>query len=61
MADVIIVGGGIAGGALSIALARGGLDVVVRERSDRYEDRVRGEWLATWGAAEARELRSWRA
>jgi 2-polyprenyl-6-methoxyphenol hydroxylase-like FAD-dependent oxidoreductase len=56
MADVIIVGGGIAGGALSIALARGGLDVVVLERSDRYEDRVRGEWLAPWGAAEAREL-----
>jgi len=56
MAEIVIVGGGIAGGALSIVLARAGFDVVVLERSLQYEDRVRGEWLAPWGAAEAREL-----
>jgi len=56
MPEVVIIGGGIAGGALSIALARAGIEVVVLERSEHYEDRVRGEWLAPWGAAEAREL-----
>lgn len=56
MPEVVIVGGGIAGGALSIALARNGIEVVVLERTEQYEDRVRGEWLAPWGVAEAREL-----
>ncbi len=54
--DVVIVGGGIAGGALASALADDGLDVVVLEASAHYEDRVRGESLMPWGVAEAREL-----
>ncbi len=54
--DVVIVGGGIAGGALASALANDGLDVVVLEASQRYEDRVRGENMQPWGVAEAREL-----
>jgi 2-polyprenyl-6-methoxyphenol hydroxylase-like FAD-dependent oxidoreductase len=56
VAEVVIVGGGVGGGALATVLARAGLDVTVLERSVRYEDRVRGEWLAPWGVLEAREL-----
>jgi 2-polyprenyl-6-methoxyphenol hydroxylase-like FAD-dependent oxidoreductase len=54
--DVVIVGGGIAGGALATALACDGLGVTVLEASDQYEDRVRGETMMPWGVAEAREL-----
>lgn len=54
--DVAIVGGGIAGSALAIALADEGARVLVAERTEEFEDRVRGEWLAPWGAAEARML-----
>ena len=51
--DVVIVGGGIAGAGLATVLARGGLEVCVLERQTQYADRVRGEWLAPWGVAEA--------
>lgn len=54
--DVVIVGGGIAGGALATALARDGLGVTVLEATEVYEDRVRGETMVPWGVAEAREL-----
>ncbi len=50
--DVVIVGGGIAGGALAVQLARGGLGVTVLERSEQYRDRVRGEYMPPWGCAE---------
>lgn len=56
MTDVVIVGGGIAGGALATALARDGLGVTVLEATEEYEDRVRGESMMPWGVAEAREL-----
>jgi 2-polyprenyl-6-methoxyphenol hydroxylase-like FAD-dependent oxidoreductase len=55
-ADVVIVGGGIGGAALATALANDGLQVVVLEASEVYEDRVRGESMQPWGVAEAREL-----
>jgi 2-polyprenyl-6-methoxyphenol hydroxylase-like FAD-dependent oxidoreductase len=51
--DVVIVGGGIAGGALGTVLARGGLSVVVLEKQVEYRDRVRGESLQPWGVADA--------
>jgi 2-polyprenyl-6-methoxyphenol hydroxylase-like FAD-dependent oxidoreductase len=51
--DVVIVGGGIAGSALALVLAKGGLGVTVLERQREYRDRVRGEFLANWGVAEA--------
>ncbi|WP_207539608.1 NAD(P)/FAD-dependent oxidoreductase [Sabulicella rubraurantiaca] len=54
--DVVIVGAGIAGGALATVLARGGLDVLVLERALVHRDRVRGEFLAPWGVAEAGKL-----
>jgi 2-polyprenyl-6-methoxyphenol hydroxylase-like FAD-dependent oxidoreductase len=54
--DIVIVGGGIGGSALGTALAGDGLDVVVLEASERYEDRVRGESMLPWGVKEARDL-----
>lgn len=55
-ADVVIVGGGVAGGALAVQLARAGLETVVLEQQAQYTDRVRGETLALWGVAEAQPL-----
>jgi 2-polyprenyl-6-methoxyphenol hydroxylase-like FAD-dependent oxidoreductase len=51
-ADVAIVGGGIAGGALAVRLARAGLAVTVLEQSAEFRDRVRGETVFPWGYAE---------
>ncbi|MBI3759141.1 MAG: FAD-dependent monooxygenase [Deltaproteobacteria bacterium] len=50
--DVVIVGGGIGGGALGTVLARAGLSVLVLEKSTVYRDIVRGEWMAPWGVLE---------
>jgi 2-polyprenyl-6-methoxyphenol hydroxylase-like FAD-dependent oxidoreductase len=55
-ADVIIVGAGIAGGSLAVALARSGADVTLLEAAGHYRDRVRGESLLAWGVREARCL-----
>ena len=54
--DVVIVGGGIGGSALGSALAAEGLGVEVLERTTRFEDRVRGEWIAPWGVSELKQL-----
>jgi 2-polyprenyl-6-methoxyphenol hydroxylase-like FAD-dependent oxidoreductase len=54
--DVVIVGGGIAGGTMATVLARNGLEVSVLERETTYPDRVRGEWIAPWGVAEFKRL-----
>lgn len=53
-ADVVVVGGGIAGAALAAALAGDGTSVVVLEASEEYRDRVRGESMMPWGVSEAR-------
>lgn len=55
-ADVAIAGGGVAGSSLAATLAGAGLRVVVVEREARFRDRVRGEALHPWGAAEADRL-----
>lgn len=54
--DVVIVGGGVGGGALATSLAAAGLDVLVLEKSTVYRDRVRGEWIAPWGVVELKRL-----
>ncbi len=53
--DVVIVGAGIAGGALATMLARGGKQVLLLERTEAYKDVVRGEWIAPWGIIDARK------
>ncbi len=54
--DIITVGGGLGGSTLARAMAEKGARVLVVERETEFKDRVRGEQLASWGAAEAREL-----
>ncbi|HSP56436.1 MAG TPA: NAD(P)/FAD-dependent oxidoreductase, partial [Dehalococcoidia bacterium] len=54
--DIITVGGGLAGSGLARSMAERGYRVLVVERETEFRDRVRGEWLAPWGVAEAREL-----
>ena len=54
--DVVTVGGGIAASALARAMAKRGAKVLVLEKELRFKDRVRGEGIVPWGAAEAREL-----
>jgi len=56
VAEVVVVGGGIAGASLACALAREGLGVTVLEATTEYEDRVRGESMHAWGVKEARNL-----
>jgi menaquinone-9 beta-reductase len=54
--QVVIVGGGIAGGSLAFALASAGQDVLVLEATERFDDRVRGESMMPWGVREAQQL-----
>jgi menaquinone-9 beta-reductase len=54
--DLIIVGGGIGGSALAGVMAKALKSVLLLERSEVYEDRVRGEWIAPWGVAEVQRL-----
>jgi 2-polyprenyl-6-methoxyphenol hydroxylase-like FAD-dependent oxidoreductase len=54
--DIVIVGAGIAGGALGTVLARAGFEVVLLERENSYPDRVRGEFIVPWGVTELAKL-----
>jgi 2-polyprenyl-6-methoxyphenol hydroxylase-like FAD-dependent oxidoreductase len=54
--DIVIVGAGIAGGALGTVLARAGFEVTLLERENSYPDRVRGEFMAPWGVTEFAKL-----
>lgn len=54
--DLITVGGGLGGSALAKAMAEHGARVLVLEREKQFKDRVRGENLAPWGAAETQAL-----
>ena len=56
IADVVIVGGGVAGAALAAVLAGRGLQVTVLERQFTVRDRVRGENMQPWGVTEMRRL-----
>jgi menaquinone-9 beta-reductase len=54
--DLVVVGGGIGGSALAAVMARAGRSVLLLEKSEVFEDRVRGEWIAPWGVVETRRL-----
>ena len=54
--DIVTVGGGIGGSAIAKAMAENGKRVLVLERETSFKDRVRGEWMAPWGAAETKKL-----
>src|SRR5579872_6831269 len=54
--EVAIVGGGIGGSALAVALARAGISTTILEKSAKHVDHVRGEWVAPWGVAETQRL-----
>jgi 2-polyprenyl-6-methoxyphenol hydroxylase-like FAD-dependent oxidoreductase len=54
--DVVTVGGGLGGAALAMAMAKAGARVLILERETKFKDRVRGEFLAPWGVAEAQRL-----
>ncbi len=54
--DVIIAGGGLGGAALARLLAGNGVRVLVAERERQFKDRIRGEWMAPWGVAEAHRI-----
>jgi 2-polyprenyl-6-methoxyphenol hydroxylase-like FAD-dependent oxidoreductase len=54
--DVITVGGGLGGASIAKVLAEAGLRVLVTEREETFKDRIRGEFLAPWGVAEAQKL-----
>ena len=54
--DVVVVGGGIAGSAVAARLAAAGRTVLVLERQTVYRDKVRGEYMHPWGAAEMQRL-----
>lgn len=54
--DLVTVGGGLGASALAVTMARQGARVLVLEKERQFRDRVRGEGLAPWGVAEAREL-----
>lgn len=51
--DVVVIGGGISGGAVAAQLARQGVSVVLLERTREYRDKVLGEYLVPWGVEEA--------
>jgi 2-polyprenyl-6-methoxyphenol hydroxylase-like FAD-dependent oxidoreductase len=54
--DLVIVGGGVGGSALATVMARAGRSVLLLERSEVFEDHVRGEWIAPWGVVETRRV-----
>src|SRR6476620_1985638 len=54
--DAVTVGGGLGGAALAMAMAKAGARVLILERETKFKDRVRGEFLAPWGVAEAQQL-----
>jgi 2-polyprenyl-6-methoxyphenol hydroxylase-like FAD-dependent oxidoreductase len=54
--DLLVIGGGLAGASLAVAMSREGADVILVERERSYRDRVRGEVIAAWGTVEARRL-----
>jgi 2-polyprenyl-6-methoxyphenol hydroxylase-like FAD-dependent oxidoreductase len=51
--DLIVIGGGIGGSGLATAMQRAGFSCLVLEKSARFRDQTKGEWIAPWGVVEA--------
>jgi flavin-dependent dehydrogenase len=56
LADALVIGGGVAGGALAAYLARAGRHVVVIERQGGPHDKVCGEFISAAAASQLRDL-----
>jgi 2-polyprenyl-6-methoxyphenol hydroxylase-like FAD-dependent oxidoreductase len=54
--DIVVVGGGLGGAAFAVVMAKAGMRVLVVERETRFQDRIRGEFMESWGVAETRRL-----
>ena len=54
--DIVTVGGGLAASSFAKSMAERGAKVLILEQEKYFKDRVRGEYIVTWGVAEAREL-----
>jgi flavin-dependent dehydrogenase len=49
--ELVVVGGGLAGSSLGMAMAQHGARVLILEKEAAFKDRVRGEGMLPWGAA----------
>jgi 2-polyprenyl-6-methoxyphenol hydroxylase-like FAD-dependent oxidoreductase len=54
--DIVTVGGSLGASAFAACMARRGVRVLILEKETQFKDRVRGEYLCTWGVAEAKKL-----
>jgi len=54
--ELVVIGGGIGGGAFATVMARAGHSVLLLEITEQHRDVVRGEWMAPWGVNEAKRL-----
>jgi 2-polyprenyl-6-methoxyphenol hydroxylase-like FAD-dependent oxidoreductase len=54
--DIVTVGGGLAASSFAKSMAERGANVLILEQEKYFKDRVRGEFVVTWGVAEARQL-----
>jgi len=54
--EIVTVGGGLGASAFAGAMAKKGVRVLILEKEPQFKDRVRGEYIVTWGVAEAKEL-----
>jgi 2-polyprenyl-6-methoxyphenol hydroxylase-like FAD-dependent oxidoreductase len=50
--DLVIVGGGVGGSGLATVMQRAGASCLVLEKTERFRDLTKGEWIAPWGVVE---------
>jgi len=50
--EIVTVGGGLGASAFAGAMAKKGVPVLILEKETQFKDRVRGEYIVTWGVAE---------